>query len=149
MLRSLIEENDLDTALMFIDQLGLNELAVETFATKFLSFDSGKQIIKRLYNIFDAVDKQVAYADKEFKNLGDIDNDPDYKEHLEQYRDKIVKYCNHTNFRSSGRLLKLAVVQTLADIEKYCDNMRNTPLSEKDEKKLYCLKHSTPEEIFE
>ncbi len=37
----------------------------------------------------------------------------------------------------------------LADIEKYCDNMRNTPLSEKDEKKLYCLKHSTPEEFFE
>lgn len=130
MLRSLIEENDLDTALMFIDQLGLNELAVETFATKFLSFDSGKQIIKRLYNIFDAVDKQVAYADKEFKNLGDIDNDPDYKEHLEQYRDKIVKYCNHTNFRSSGRLLKLAVVQTLADIEKYPERSKSAILSE-------------------
>lgn len=124
MLKSLIEQDDLDTALLFIDQLGLNELAMKTFATGYLSFDGARTIIKRSYNIFDALDKQFGYLNKEAQKLSDIDNDADYKERLIQFRDKVVNYCNHTNFRRTGRIYSLTIDESIKEMEKKPEKSR-------------------------
>lgn len=130
MLRSLIEEKELDTAIMFIDQLGLNELAVKTFATKYISFDAAKRIIKKSYNIFDAADKQFGYINREVAKLPNLDQDDNYKEHIIELRDKVTKYCNHTNFRRLAKLYALGLETCISDMEKNPEKSRNEIFSD-------------------
>lgn len=117
MLKDLIDENDVETAVMFIDQLGLSELAVETFS-KYINFDNARKILKRSYNIFDSVDKQYKTVEEECEKLKDIDNDPNWKERVEQTRADIKKACGNTSFKNSGKIIDSALTQIIAGMGK-------------------------------
>lgn len=124
LIKDLIASEEIETALLFIDQLGMNELAVELFSES-INFDNAKKIVKRTYNIFEAVEKQTKTIQKELDKLSDIDNDPNYKERILQAKENIIKRCRNTNFKitipiiEAGFKALLETIEASPEISKY------------------------------
>lgn len=129
MLKDLIDEKDTETALLFIDQLGLSELAVETLAG-YISFDNAKKILKRSYNIFDAVDKQFKVVQSECDKLKDIDTDPNWKSRMEHSREVMIKACNSSNFKNTRKIIEAVMNNLIEEMEKKPDVPKYKLLSE-------------------
>jgi len=117
MLKDMYEENDLDTALMFIEQLGLGERVVEMYMNS-TNFENAKKCIKRIHSVFEAVDKQVGIINKEVEKLSDIDTDPNYLERLKQAREKMNKGCMNTNFRITAKNVDKIMTAVIEELEK-------------------------------
>ena len=105
LIKPLLEDEDLDTLVMFIEQLGLTERVIEMF-TKDIKFDKVYKNIKRIDNIFTAVSKQTEIVQKELQKLGNIDNDPNYEEKLNIAKENIIKKFKNTNYRRAIKIVE-------------------------------------------
>lgn len=121
-LENMYEEDELDTALMFIDQLGLEDRVVEMYS-QITNFDNAKKCVKRIHSVLDSVDKQIAYINKEIEKLSDIDTDPNYKQRLIETKERIDKYCKNTNFRKSIKNID-TIMDGLIDIFEKNPNLK-------------------------
>nr|QGT49736.1 hypothetical protein Melaina855_1230 [uncultured Candidatus Melainabacteria bacterium] len=114
----LMRDEDIDTLVMFIEQLGLSERVIEMY-TKNIKFDNVYKNIKRIDNILLSVSKQTEIVKKELDKLGNIDNDPDYIEKINQTKENIIKKFKNTNYRKSIKIVEEGFKNALAEIEKH------------------------------
>ena len=54
----------------------------------------------------------------EIKKLGELDEAPDYKEKLENFRRVILKKCDKSNYNKTKKIISKAIDKTLEDIEQ-------------------------------
>ncbi len=127
-LSPLLANGDLDTALMFIEQLGLTDRVVDMF-TRDLEFKKAYANIKRIDSIFTAVSKQTKIVEQELKKLGDIDNDPDYKEKVLQTKAIVAKRCRNTNYRATAGVIEAAFDTALKEIEAHPEHSKTAFLN--------------------
>lgn len=120
LLEDMYQEDELDTALMFIDQLGLGERVVEMYMNT-TNFDNAKKYIKRIHSVFNAVDKQAGIINKEIDALADIDTDPNFIQRLEQAKENMNKSCMNTNFRLTAKKVDKAMTAVIEALKKNPD----------------------------
>ncbi len=123
----LIIGDNLELTLKLTDQLGMNE-DVAKMVMKSSKLDNVKKFIKRIDNIYSAVSSQTASAQEEFKKLGDIDNDPNYKEKIEKFRATMLKKCQQTNYSITKKIFNKAIDKALEEFEKYPDHSKSALL---------------------
>lgn len=125
MLSPMLADSDLDTAVMFIEQLGLSERVVN-MATKDLTFKSTYKNIRRIYSILSSISNQSKIIDQEMKKLQDIDNDPNYLERITNAQKEIHRKIMNTNYRISADIYKKTIDNAIAQIK---DNPEKSKLS--------------------
>lgn len=98
----LLADSASDTAVMFINQLGIGEKIAE-IAVKNSDFNTATKNIKRINNIFDSVSKQSKIIEKELNKLQaqGIDDNPNYEEEIRKTKDIVQKKGLRTNYRKS------------------------------------------------
>ncbi len=128
MLAPMLADVDLDTAIMFVEQLGLTEKVVE-MATKDSSFKSAYKSIKRIHSILDSISKQSKIIGQELKNLENIDNDPNYKERILASKENIIKKTRNTNYRLTSEIYQKAIENAITQIENNPDRSKFAILS--------------------
>ena len=116
-LNNMYDEGELETALMFIDQLGLEDRVVEMYS-RITDFDKAKAAVKRIHSVLNSVDKQVAYINKEIEKLSDIDTDPNYKQRMLETKERIDKFCKRTSFRKSIKNIDKVMNGLIDEFEK-------------------------------
>jgi hypothetical protein len=117
----LLANEEINTAEMFLEQLGLGEEYIESVTNNKTFFDSAYKNIKRINNIYTAVDRQTKIIKDEFDNLPDINNDPDYIEKLDKMEARIIEKCKHTAFRKTIPAIKVAFKEIKKDIKNNPD----------------------------
>ena len=118
MLAPLLADDDMESAVMFLEQLGLAEQVVE-MATKNNSFDKAKGYIKRINSIFSSVSKQTNIVKDEIDKIGNIDNDLDYQAKLDIMHDNIVRKFKNTNYRVTIKIMDQAFKDLNQDIKEH------------------------------
>lgn len=118
MLAPLLADTDLESAVMFLEQLGLAEQVV-TMAAKNNSFDKAKKCIKRINNIFSSVSKQTQIVQDELNKLGNIDDDPNYTDKLDKMHENLVRRFRNTNYRITIKIIDQAFKDLEADIKQH------------------------------
>ena len=128
MISPLLGEENLATAVFFINQMGLAEKLVET-VYKGTEFSEAYKDAKRRHSIFASVDKQVKCIRDEMAKLGDIDNDPDAIEKIKKFGEKIISVTNNTNYRRTKELYQEAIKEILKQISDQPDLSKTAILS--------------------
>ncbi|MDE6138930.1 MAG: hypothetical protein K2F57_05620 [Candidatus Gastranaerophilales bacterium] len=105
LIKPLLANEDLDTLVMFIEQLGLTDRVIEMFI-KDIKFDKVYKNIKRIDNILLSASKQTEIIKKELQKLGNIDNDPNYEEKLNIAKENIIKKFKNTNYRRAIKIVE-------------------------------------------
>lgn len=123
LIKPLMNFEDIDTLVMFIEQLGLAERVVEMF-TKDIKFDKVYKNIKRIDNIFLSVSKQTEIVQKELQKLGNIDNDPNYAEKLNITKENIIRKFKHTNYRRSIKIIEEAFKKIQEEIKEHPEHSK-------------------------
>lgn len=123
LLEPMLADSDLDTAVMFIDQLGLSEKVMEMLA-KNQSFQPAYKSIKRIHSILASVSSQSEAVEKELIALANIDNDADYKEKILQSKARILKRVKNTNYRKTYEIYEKAYDNAIAQIEHDSENSK-------------------------
>ena len=118
MLAPLLADEDLESAVMFLEQLGLAEQVV-TMVAKNNSFEKAKKCIRRINNIFSSVSKQTQIVQDELNKLGDIDDDPNYTDKLNTMHENLVRRFRNTNYRITIKIIDQAFKDLEADIKQH------------------------------
>ena len=117
-LTPLIHGTDEKTALLFIEQLGLSERVIELYA-KNINTNRMCKFIKRIDSIFTSANTQIKTVKKEITKLGNIDNDPDWAQKLEDLRQTLKRRVHNTNYRKIDKLVDASFNDLLDEIEKH------------------------------
>lgn len=128
MLSPMLADVDLDTAVIFVEQLGLAERVIE-IASKDLTFKSTYKNIRRVHSILNSVSKQSKIAEQELKNLQDIDNDPNYLERIKNTEQEIYRKCMNTNYRVTAEIYQKAMKNAIEQIENNPEKSKLTILN--------------------
>ena len=116
-MKDMFDKDDLDTALMFIDQLGIGERVIEMY-NNIVNIDGAKRNIKRIHSVLKSVDTQVKIVNREVEKLADIESDPNYEQRLVEARERILKSCNRTNFRLSVKNIDKVLTAVIEEVKK-------------------------------
>ena len=98
-LSSLMMEDSLDSAEMFINQFGFGEEAIKMLSEN-TNFDNARIVIKKIYTTMDKLDKQVEIVKNEILQIKqeDLDNHSDFaaliEKHKENLNKKLKRYSN-------------------------------------------------------
>ena len=127
MLAPLLADEDLDSAILFLEQLGLADRVVE-MAQKNNSFDKALKNIKRINSILSSVSKQTSIVEAELNNLGNIDKDPNYKEKVKAMEERIVRKFKNTNYRISIKIIRKSFENALKEMEEHPERSKTALL---------------------
>jgi hypothetical protein len=117
-LTPLIHGMDPKTAILFIEQLGLSERVIELY-TKNINTKKVCKNIKRIDSIFASANEQIKTIKKESAKLGNIDNDPNWEQKIEELRTTIKRKAHNTNYRKIEKLVDAAFSDLLDEIERH------------------------------
>lgn len=117
MLAPLIADSDLDTAVIFIEQLGLSEKVIDMLFRN-AKFKEAYNNIRRIDNIFLSVSRQTGIVQRELKTLENLDNDPDYINRINTAKENIIRKFKNTNYRKTSKIIDAAFQQAFEEIEK-------------------------------
>lgn len=120
MLSKLLVNEDLFTAILFIEQLGLSERVMEV-VTQDLTFKNAYKNIKRVYTILDSVSKQSKIIQQELAKLENLDTDPDYMQKIYTAKNNIINRTKNTNYRITAKLFDDAFKNAIQTIEEHPD----------------------------
>lgn len=123
----LTRNKDIDTAIMFLEQLGLTERFVEMVSNT-IDFEDAKKVAKRINSIASSVDKQIRIFDKELEVLENIDEDPDYEKTIQTVQNNIVRKMKRTNFRRTIPIFVAALNSAIKDIKLHPQSSRKSIL---------------------
>ena len=126
-LKPLVEGMDPKTALLFIEQLGLSERAIEVF-TKDVNMKKMCQHIRRIDSIFSSANTQLKTIRTEQAKLGNIDKDPNWEQKLNELREKLKRKVHNTNYRKIEKLVDAAFNDLLDEIEKHPNHSKTALL---------------------
>lgn len=118
MLSRMVVNEDMYTALLFIEQLGLSEKVIKTLA-KDLTFKKAYSNIRRIHTILDSVSKQSKIIANELANLENLDNDPDYLEKIYNAKNNIINKTKNTRYRVTIKIFDKAFEDALNKIEAH------------------------------
>ena len=93
----LIYNNEIETVLMFINQLGLTEKAVEML-TNDIEMKRPRKTLSEIHSIFNKVDKQAVYAKEAAKELEGIDGVEDWEAKVEEVKKKLISRIKATKY---------------------------------------------------
>ncbi len=111
----MLHEENLDTAAMFLNQLGLSEQVVKLIV-KGSSLDAAYKSFNRIQTILKSADSQTIFVQKELEKLGNIDNDPDYEQKIKEFGEKIKQKALKTSFRKGARIFSVVIDHTIQEI---------------------------------
>ena len=119
----MLNEESLDTAALFLNQLGLSEKVAKMISDK-ESLDIAYKNFNRIQTILKSADSQAKFARVEFKKLENFDNNPDYEKIILDYKNRIMVKCKNTKFREGAKVFEAAIDDALNDIKKYPDQSK-------------------------
>jgi hypothetical protein len=122
----ILVDKDLDTAIMFLEQLGLCEEYIDLVNSNDKFFDKAYKSAKRIFNIYGALDRQTKIINEEIEKLGDLNNDPNYLGKIDMLQERILDRCKNTHYRKSLSLIEPAIT----DIK---NSLQNNPAYNKVE----------------
>lgn len=125
LLSPMLNEDNLETALMFIEQLGLSERVIETATKNFKAANSCRNI-KRIYSILNSSNEQVKFAKQEVENLKDLDKDPNYMNRILESKERILKKIARTNYRITSKIYEKAIDNAISQMEQKPDMPKYT-----------------------
>lgn len=123
MLAPLLADSDLDTAVIFIEQLGLADRLID-MAIKNQNFSQAYKQVKRIDNIFSAVSKQTNIIEKELKKLKNLDKDPDYLNAIKTVKENVIRKCKNTNYRITTLIIEKAFDEAVLEMEKHPEHSK-------------------------
>ncbi|MBQ7125641.1 hypothetical protein IJO12_00985 [bacterium] len=108
----------LNTAQMFLEQLGLAERYIE-LTNDITNYENIKKSIKQIHEIRINVSNQAKIVEEELKKMTNLDNVDDYKKRLETLRLKIKRRCKkETYLKSSLKIFDAAIKEIFEQIDK-------------------------------
>ena len=119
----MLNEESLDTAALFLNQLGLSENVARMISDK-QSFDVAYKNFNRIQTILKSADSQAKFVKSEFKQLENFDNNPDYEKIILDYKNKVLEKCKKTKYRAAGNIFEVAIDDALNDIKKFPDQSK-------------------------
>ena len=119
----MLKEENLDTAALFLNQLGLSEKVADMISDK-ESLDIAYKNFKRIQSILKSADSQAKFAREEFRKLGNIDNNPNYEEIIKDLKKKLIEKAKRTNYAKSADIFDEALNEVLKDIKQQPDQSK-------------------------
>ena len=113
----MLNEESLDTAALFLNQLGLSEKVAKMISDK-ESLDIAYKNFNRIQSILKSADSQAKFAKSEFKKLENFDNNPDYEKIILDYKNRLMEKCKNTRYREGTNVFEAAIDDALNDIKK-------------------------------
>ena len=96
---SMLGEKNLDTAALFLNQLGLSEKIAEIIA-KDSTMDEAYKNFARIQSILKSAEAQAKFIKTEYMNIRDeIDTSPDWEEKVNKFKEDVINKAKHTNYR--------------------------------------------------
>lgn len=123
MLSPLLADSDLDTAVIFIEQLGLSERVIDMIL-KNADFKKDYHNIRRIDNIFTALSKQTKIIEKELKKLENLDNDPDYINTLETAKENIIRKFKRTNYSITTKIINETFKKAISLMQEHPEHSK-------------------------
>ncbi len=117
MFSQMLNEDNAPILINFFNELGLGETFVESITDE-TQFNDAKNNIKRMHSILKSFDSQIKYINQELAKISDIDDNDNYKETLEEFRQKILAKTKRTNYARFGKLYSAAIDDILKRIEE-------------------------------
>jgi len=96
-LSPLIYNSEIETALMFINQLGVGEKAVEML-TNDIAMKRPRKTLNQIHSIFRKVSKQAQYANEASEKFKGIDSDPDWEKRVEEIKQELINKIKSTKY---------------------------------------------------
>ena len=123
----MLNEENLDTAALFLNQLGLSERVVQMICDK-TSLDIAYKNFNRIQSILKSADSQAKFAREELRKLGNIDDNPDYEQIILDLKQRLMDKARKTNFRAGVSVFEAAIDDALKEIEKQPDQSKTVLL---------------------
>ena len=119
----MLNEENLDTAALFLNQLGLSENIAKMICDS-ESLDIAYKNFNRIQSILKSTDAQAKFVKNEFLKLGNIDDDPNYEQIIKDLKERIIDKCNRTNYRKAKEVYCAAIEDTLREIKQSTNRSR-------------------------
>ncbi len=101
---AMLGEKNLDTAALFLNQLGLSEKIAEIIA-KDSTMDEAYKNFARIQSILKSAEAQAKFIKTEYMNIkDDIDNSPNWEEIVNKFKEDVINKARHTNYRGTVEL---------------------------------------------
>ena len=123
LLNQLSTEKDQKTALMFIEQLGLSERAMEVL-TKKADFENRYKLINRAHSLLKSLDADIGFVHRQLKDMQNYKNRNDLFVKIDELNEKLLKRRKWTNYRHG------------IDLYSECLKMTKNRLKDVDQKDL-------------
>ena len=112
----ILNDDNVDFIADFFNELGLNELFMETIVDD-KQFDDAKRLTKRIYSILSSVDSQAKFISNEMDKLKDLDTDDNYRERIEEFGKRIIEKTKRTNYRETAQIYQAAIDDILEKLD--------------------------------
>ena len=119
----MLNEENLDTAALFLNQLGLSEKVAEMISDK-SSLDIAYKNFNRIQSILKSSNSQAKFAREEFRKIGNIDDNPDYEQIILDLKQRLMDKAKRTSFRAGASIFEAAMDDALKDIKKQPDQSK-------------------------
>lgn len=119
----MLKEENLDTAALFLNQLGLSEKVADMISDKD-SLDIAYKNFNRIQSILKSVDSQAKFARDEFRKLGNIDHNPNYEEIIKDLKNKLIEKAKRTNYAKGAEIFEAVIDDALKEIKQQPDKSK-------------------------
>jgi len=110
--------DNFETAMKFVNELGLNE-GVAKMLIESSHNDNVKKCFERIDNIFTSVSEQISFANEQREKLSNLDNDPNYLEKIEEFRRAVMKKCRQTHYPKTADIFSKGIDDALKSFERH------------------------------
>lgn len=115
-LYSMLADNNIETAVMFIDQLGLSEKVIKMLTYNDKVEKLVYKDIKRISTILKNVDAQCRIIREETENIKEYENVSDFFAELEDVKAKYEKRVKNTRYKMTANFFTKAIENTIEEL---------------------------------
>lgn len=119
----MLQEENLDTAALFLNQLGLSEKVAKMISDK-SSLDVAYKNFNRIQTILKSADSQAKFAREELRKLGNIDDNPDYEQIILDFKQRLMDKARRTSFSTGASIFEAAIDDVIKDIKNQPDQSK-------------------------
>lgn len=119
----MLQEENLDTAALFLNQLGLSEKVAKMISDK-TSLDIAYKNFNRIQSILKSADSQAKFARAEVKKLGNIDNNPNYEQIILDLKQRLMEKAKRTSFSTGASIFEAALEDAIKEIKSQPDQSK-------------------------
>ena len=119
----MLQEENLDTAALFLNQLGLSEKVAKMISDK-TSLDIAYKNFNRIQAIIKSSDSQAKFAREEVRKLGNIDNDANYEQIILDLKQRLMEKAKRTSFSTGASIFEAALDDAIKEIKSQPDQSK-------------------------